>query len=122
MRVPFSAYAISSLLFLIAQPGRSFSQPIVGDFRSNFIKGGISSCIEASKKSIAGNEEFLRRAGITDQTIDAYCRCHMESVADQVTPEEMNQLIGGALPPETKAKIEATAATCAPLLTGKERR
>ena len=101
---------------VLAMTGMASAQPLTGELRKSIVESGVKTCIEKQIKDFAENEDFLKKAGISKDRVDLYCRCAMEYMADVVTPSEVSDLYGGTRPPSLQSAFEKSGRACAPLL------
>ncbi len=94
----------------------AIAQPLTGGVRQNFVDSGVTTCGAAARKSIAGNEAFLTKAGYQLDKIDDYCRCKMEYLADIITPDDFADLSAGRQPASLAATSADADKKCMPIL------
>jgi hypothetical protein len=85
-----------------------------GPARAAFITSSMSSCT----KGMAAQGALRER--LSDEQIDAYCRCYSNSMADAVTTDEVKQIMGGAPPlGVVRDKAQSVARSCIAQLPSK---
>lgn len=105
MRISVSHSALAAALVLSAcgESGDSVQNTFNQEVRKQFIQAATAQCVEKASKNTPLSEE--KRAAI--------CGCTAETLFDQVSAEDLAQLMAGQLNAELTAKVSRATVECA---------
>ncbi|MFZ3180837.1 MAG: hypothetical protein WA156_11650 [Methylocystis silviterrae] len=86
---------------------------VSGSDRDSLIRGGMKTCLPAASKQLEGNEEALKRAGVSPETIRMYCECALNYAADNIEPSDAINILKGNSPSLFLEKVKTGASECA---------
>ncbi|MGD9545859.1 MAG: hypothetical protein AB7F41_15510 [Methylocystis sp.] len=86
---------------------------VSGSDRDSLIRGGMKTCVPAASKQFEGNEELLKKAGVSAETIRMYCECALNYAADNIEPSDAINILKGNTPSLFLEKVKAGASACA---------
>ncbi|AZG78025.1 MAG: hypothetical protein CTY36_11885 [Methylocystis sp.] len=86
---------------------------VSGSDRASLISGGMKTCVPAASKQLEGNEEALKKAGVSAETIRMYCECALNYAADNIEPSDAINILKGDSPSLFLEKVKTGASECA---------
>lgn len=121
-----AAALLGALLLLVAglqfvgrkaDTSAALSRPTNGGENKPFAEAGlaraafITSALSACAKGMAAQGAVKER--LSDGEIDTYCRCYSNGMADVVTTDEVQKMVGGAPPLDVvREKAQSVAQSC----------
>ena len=82
--------------------------PISGQSRKAFVESGVGACMKNQQ-----NDPETKALSLSSDTLNNYCSCYMENLADAVTNGDLVGLVGNKLPASIEKRRQAAEQVCA---------